>query len=39
VLNEATGPAGQYILSSAIQQMPAKTFQNTSAIAHGETHA
>jgi hypothetical protein len=33
VLSEATGPAGQYILSSAIQHMPANTFQSTLAPA------
>ena len=32
MLSEATGPAGQYIfLSSAIQHMPANTFQSTLA--------
>jgi hypothetical protein len=31
VLSEATGPACQYILSSAIQHMPANTFQSTLA--------
>jgi hypothetical protein len=31
VLSEATGPACQYILSSAIQHMPANTFQSTVA--------